>query len=130
MRDRSPLRQARHPEQTWDRDEASASEPPAGPVRLRERGEESAASHQAEGVDEEEDESQPRTVTLAEGPGAHNMASREAEGQEPEEATGQEKPVHLVVHKLQGQRSIGSGRSNWYATQRRGKAYSQECFPL
>ncbi|CAE7471247.1 unnamed protein product [Symbiodinium natans] len=80
-RDRSPLRQAKHPEQTWDRDEESASESPVGPVRLRERGEDSAASHQAEGVNEEQEASQPRTVTLAEGPGAHNMASHEAEGQ-------------------------------------------------
>ncbi|CAE7466241.1 unnamed protein product, partial [Symbiodinium natans] len=81
-RERSPLRQARHPEQPWDREEESASESPVGPVRLRERGEDSAASHQAEGVNEEQEASQPRTVTLAEGPGAHNMASQEAEGKE------------------------------------------------
>ena len=69
-----------------------------GPVRLRERGEDSTASHQAEGVNEEQEASQPRTVTLAEGPGAHNMASQEAEGKEKKEAMGQVKPVHLLVH--------------------------------
>ncbi|CAE7569710.1 unnamed protein product [Symbiodinium natans] len=68
-RERSPLRQARHPEQPWDREEESASESPVGPVRLRERGEDRAASHQAEGVNTEQEASEPRTVTLAEGPG-------------------------------------------------------------
>ena len=102
-RERSPLRQARHPEQPWDSEEERASESPVGPVRLRERGEDSTASPQAEGVDEEQEASQPRTVTLAEGPGAHNMASQEAEGEEKKKAMGQVKPVHLLVHKLQNQ---------------------------
>ena len=102
-RERSPLRQARHPEQPWDSEEERASESPVGPVRLRERGEDSTASPQAEGVDEEQEASQPRTVTLAEGPGAHNMASQEAEGKEKKKTMGQVKPVHLLVHKLQNQ---------------------------
>ena len=134
-RERSPLRQARHPEQPWDSEEERASESPVGPVRLRERGEDSTASPQAEGDDEEQEANQPRTVTLAEGPGAHNMASQEAEGKEKEQAMGQVKPVHLWcincrTSKGQGQRSIGLGRSNWSATQRQGKAYSLGCFPL
>ena len=133
-RERSPLRQARHPEQPWDREEESASESPVGPVRLRERGEDRAASHQAEGVNTEQEASEPRTVTLAEGPGAHNMPRRKLRERRKRKTWG--KPslctfwcTNCRTSKGQGQRSIGLGRSNWSATQRQGKAYSLGCFP-
>ena len=120
-RERSPLRQARHPEQPWDREEERASESPVGPVRLREN--------------EEQEASQPRTVTLAEGPGAHNMARRKLRERRKRKPGGKTSLctfwcINCRTSKGQGQRSIGLGRSNWSATQRQGKAYSLGCFPL
>ena len=134
-RERSPLRQARHPEQPWDSEEERASESPVGPERHG----------------REEKTVRPRLklrVSMKSKRQASLVQSLWRKGQVPTiwprrklRERSKRKPwgksslctfwcINCRTSKGQGQRSIGWGRSNWSATQRQGKAYSLGCFPL